>query len=302
MKYPTLREKYAPYMKQLLDASHAAKKIDDSNVYQVANPETKPLMDMLTAENILPGTRFEGRENFDDFIEQCNSGKHGLILMEHFSNTDLPSFIYLLEHDQDERYREFAKKVVAIAGMKLNEDNPAVRAFAESFTRVVIYPTRSLESAEKKAANEQEKEAEQKKASRINLSAMHAMHDCKKRGETILVFPSGTRYRPGKPETRRGLREIDSYIRMFDIAILVSVNGQILKIDPEHENDMMADFVTPDKIIFTGNPVINCKEFRKEILATLPEDEPDPKQVIIDRVMEILEKKHDEIEKIRETE
>lgn len=299
MQYQTLREKYTPFYKQLLGASEAAQKIDDTNVYQVANPKTKPLMDMLTAENILPGTRFEGRENFLDFIEQCNNGKHGLILMEHFSNTDLPSFIYLLEHDEDERFRNLAKKVVAIAGMKLNEDNPAVRAFAESFTRVVIYPTRSLESAEKKAANEEEKEAEQKKASRINLSAMHAMHDCKKRGEVILVFPSGTRYRPGRPETRRGLREIDSYIRMFDIALLVSVNGQILTIDPNNENDMMGDFVTPDKIIFTGSPVINCKEFRKSILEALPEDEPDPKQKVIDRVMEILEAKHNEIEKIR---
>lgn len=299
MQYQTLREKYTPFYKQLLGASEAAKKIDDTNVYQVANPKTKPLMDMLTAENILPGTRFEGRENFLDFIEQCNNGKHGLILMEHFSNTDLPSFIYLLEHDEDERFRNLAKKVVAIAGMKLNEDNPAVRAFAESFTRVVIYPTRSLESAEKKAANEEEKEAEQKKASRINLSAMHAMHDCKKRGEVILVFPSGTRYRPGRPETRRGLREIDSYIRMFDIALLVSVNGQILTIDPNNENDMMGDFVTPDKIIFTGSPVINCKEFRKSVLEALPEDEPDPKQKVIDRVMEILEAKHNEIEKIR---
>lgn len=299
MQYQTLREKYTPFYKQLLGASEAAKKIDDTNVYQVANPKTKPLMDMLTAENILPGTRFEGRENFLDFIEQCNNGKHGLILMEHFSNTDLPSFIYLLEHDEDERFRNLAKKVVAIAGMKLNEDNPAVRAFAESFTRVVIYPTRSLESAEKKAANEEEKEAEQKKASRINLSAMHAMHDCKKRGEVILVFPSGTRYRPGRPETRRGLREIDSYIRMFDIALLVSVNGQILTIDPNNENDMMGDFVTPDKLIFTGSPVINCKEFRKSVLESLPEDEPDPKQKVIDRVMEILEAKHNEIEKIR---
>ena len=128
---------------------------------------------------------------------------------------------------------------------------------------------------------------------------MHAMHDCKKRGEVILVFPSGTRYRPGRPETRRGLREIDSYIRMFDIALLVSVNGQILTIDPNNENDMMGDFVTPDKIIFTGSPVINCKEFRKSVLEALPEDEPDPKQKVIDRVMEILEAKHNEIEKIR---
>lgn len=299
MEKISLKQKYAPFFKQLLDASEAADTIDDSNVYQIANPKTRPIMSLLVKENMAPGSRIEGKENFIDFCEQVKSGKSGLILMEHYSNTDLPSFMHLLENDGDERLAELSTKVVAIAGMKLNEANPLVRAFAESFTRVVIYPTRSLESAEKKAANDAEKDAEQKKANRINMAAMHAMHDCKKRGEVILVFPSGTRYRPGKPETKRGLREIDSYIRMFDIALLVSINGSCLTIDPDNPEDMMADFVAPDKVVFSAKPVVNCKEFRKQILASLPEDTPDPKQVVIDNVMKLLDEEHERVEKIR---
>ncbi|MBQ1590650.1 MAG: 1-acyl-sn-glycerol-3-phosphate acyltransferase, partial [Treponema sp.] len=237
----------------------------------------------------------EGTENFEKFYDEVCAGKRGLILMEHYSNTDLPAFCYMLEHSGKEKLSDLSKRIVAIAGMKLNEASPIVRAFAESFTRVVIYPTRSLDTNEKNAATEEEAKAEEQKARKINLAAMHAMDDCKRRGQVILVFPSGTRYRPGHPETKRGLREIDSYLRMFDIVILVSINGSILEIQNE---DMLDDLVAPAKMIFTASPVIECKPFRKEYLASLPEDEADPKQKMIDHVMELLEKQHEEIQKI----
>ena len=136
------------------------------------------------------------------------------------------------------------------------------------------------------------------KARKINLAAMHAMDDCKRRGEVILVFPSGTRYRPGHPETKRGLKEIDSYLRLFDVAILVSINGSILQIQ-EGKEDMLSDIVVQDKVVITASPVINCKQFRKDYLATLPADEADPKQKVIDRVMQILEEQHDKVEETR---
>ena len=180
--------------------------------------------------------------------------------------------------------------------MKLNEADPIVRAWAEGFTRVVIYPSRSLDSVK---GSEEEKKAEEQKARKINLAAMRAMDSCKKNGEIILVFPSGTRYRPGKPETKRGLREIDSYLRMFDVMLLVSNNGNCLRINPEKPDNMLADVVEEDVIIHTASPVIDCKAFRKEVLDSLPADEADPKQKTIDRVMEILEEQHEKTEKIR---
>lgn len=293
----TIRSLYGPYFKQLAENSVAAAKIDATNVYQPANTKNRGLIDKLVSDNILPESHIGSEENFLDFYNQVKEGKSGLILMEHFANTDLPALMYLLDHNGKPELADLSKRIVAIAGMKLNEDDNIVRAFAESFTRVVIYPTRSLDKNAQKVSEEEAKE-EEMKARKINLAAMKAMDECKRRGEVILVFPSGTRYRPGHPETKRGLREIDSYLRLFDIAILVSINGSILKIQDGKE-DMLSDIVCKDKLVFTASPVIQCKQFRKDYLATLPADDPDPKQKIIDRVMQILEEQHDEVEKTR---
>ena len=295
----SIREKYADMFKALANLSVAAAKIDETNVYQKENPQTRKFMDKLVAENMAEGSRLEGKENFRAFLDAVKSGKHGLILMEHYSNTDLPALCYLLEHDLGEEGKDLSKRIVAIAGMKLNEANPLVRAFAESFTRVVIYPTRSLTKAEENAQSEQEKIEEEKRARTINLAAMRAMDKCKRDGEVILVFPSGTRYRPGHPETKRGLREIDSYLRMFDVMILVTINGSALTIDMNNPDDMLADLVEPAVQIFGASPLIECKSFRKEYMATLPADDPDPKQKMIDHVMEIFDEQHERIEKLR---
>ena len=133
-------------------------------------------------------------------------------------------------------------------------------------------------------------------ARKINLAAMHAMDDCKKRGQAILVFPSGTRYRPGKPETKRGLREIDSYLRLFDVMLLVSINGNCLRINPEAPDNMMMDLIENDTITLSASPVIECKQFRRDVIAGLSETEEDAKQKIVDRVMAILEEQHEAAE------
>ncbi|MCR4627977.1 MAG: 1-acyl-sn-glycerol-3-phosphate acyltransferase [Treponema sp.] len=298
----TLREKYGKYFSLMSKLSSAAPVIDATNVYEEANLETRKIMDSMIAENILPGTRLENVENFKAFNDAVKSGKRGLILMEHYSNMDLPALVYQLTRYKESWGKELADRIVAIAGMKLNEENPMVRAWAEGFTRVVIYPSRSLKAVEDKNISEEEKAAEEKRSRSINLAAMHAMDDCKRRGQVILVFPAGTRYRPGKPETKRGLREIDSYLRMFDVMILVTINGNCLRINPETPNDMLSDLVCEDIVIQAATPIINCKEFRKGMLSTIPEDDPDPKQKVVDELMKIFDKQHDEIEKIREKE
>lgn len=296
----TLKEQYGEYFKKALVVSKAAAKIDENNVYEEANLEARRFMDPLIEDNFLPGSGLGNLKNFEAFYNAVvNEKKRGLILMEHYSNLDLPAICYLLEKTNTDWGKDFSKRIVAIAGMKLNEENPFVRAFAEGFTRVVIYPTRSLQKVEGKEISDEEKAEEEKRARKINFAAMHAMDDCKKRGQIILVFPSGTRYRPGKPETKRGLAEIDSYLRMFDVMLLVSINGNCLPINPAAPDDMLADLVVQDKIILTASEVIECKTFRKSVLDALPENEPDPKQKTVDRVMEILEQQHNDVEKTR---
>ena len=294
----SIREKYGDILKQLAQVSVAADKINETNVYQKANQQTRKFIDVLVGDHLAEGSRLENKENWRAFFDAVKAGKSGLILMEHYSNADLPALCWLLEHDLGEEGKELSRKIVAIAGMKLNEADPGVKAFAESFSRVVIYPTRSLIKTEEKAQTEEEKLNEEKKARTINLAAMRAMDKCKRDGEVILVFPSGTRYRPGHPETKRGLREIDSYLRMFDVMVLVTINGQILSIDPDNPDDMLADKLDRAVQIFAASPVLTCKQYRKDYLASLPADHPDPKQAMIDHVMEQFDVQHAEIAKL----
>lgn len=295
-----LRIKCAKYFEPLLASSHAPAKIDETNIYQVANPAARAMMDKLIEETVLPGSGLNKIENFKRFYEMVTTEKKsGLILMEHYSNFDLPALLYFLAKDGGEWGSDFAKKIVAVAGMKLNEQNPIVRAWAEGFTRVVIYPTRSLNKATKNIADETEKANEEKRAHKINLFAMRAMHDCKKRGEIILVFPAGTRYRPGRPETKKGLREIDSYLRLFDVMLLVSINGNCLHLDPNDPDNMIMDIIENDTLTLTAHEPIICNDFRKQALAELSPDEPDPKQKVIDKIMAILQAQHDETEQLR---
>lgn len=295
----TLREKYGEAFSAMVKSSRAAAKIDESKVYEEANMENRKYMTKLLDDTFSAESGLGNIENFKAFYEKVvKEGKTGLILMEHYTNLDLPAIIYLLEKHGEDWSKDFASRIVAVAGMKLNEASAGVRAFTEGFTRVVIYPTRSLTAAADKGISEEELKAEEQKARKINFAAMRAMDACKKRGQIILVFPSGTRYRPGVPETKRGLREIDSYLRLFDNMILVSINGNCLRINPENPNDMLADILEPGKVTLTASPVINCKEFRDNVLNALPADDPDPKQKTIDKVMEYLQNQHDEVAKI----
>ncbi|MCQ2577135.1 MAG: 1-acyl-sn-glycerol-3-phosphate acyltransferase [Treponema sp.] len=292
----TLAGKYGSMIKEMAKKSRAAAKIDETSVYEEANLDIQKYMFTLLDDNLLPGSGLNAVENFKAFYDEVQNGKSGLILMEHYTNLDLPEIVYMLDKYGEDWSKDFSKKIVAVAGMKLNEADPAVRAFAECFTRVVIYPTRSLDAVGAKEISQEEKEEEEKRARKINFAAMRAMDACKKRGQVILVFPSGTRYRPGKPETKKGLREIDSYLRLFDKMILVSINGNCLRFNPECPENMIMDVVAQDKVTLTASPVIDCKDFRNKILESLPADEPDPKQKTVDAIMANLEKMHIENE------
>lgn len=292
----TLKGKYGKHFAEMAQVSHAAEKIDETKIYEEANLATRKYMNIILDDNFLPDSGLINPENFKAFYESVvKEGKTGLILMEHYSNLDLPGIIYLLEKHGEDWSKDFASRIVAVAGMKLNEAHPLVRAWTEGFSRVVIYPTRSLNAVnQKEEITEEEKIEEEKRARKINFAAMRKVDELKKQGKIILVFPSGTRYRPGCPDTKRGLREIDSYLRLFENVLLVGVNGNSLRIDMENPDDMLADIVVQDKITLTASPIINCKEFRNKVLATLPEDTPDPKQVIVDTIMAELDKVHEE--------
>ncbi|MDR0451747.1 MAG: 1-acyl-sn-glycerol-3-phosphate acyltransferase [Treponema sp.] len=291
----SLKERYGHLFGQLSKLSHAPAKINEFNVYEEGNPNTRKMIDAIVKENLLPGSRLEGREHFADFLEQVKAGKRGLFMAEHYSNLDLPIIFYLLEHDEGDFGGQIARRIVAISGLKLNEHDPLVRAYTEAFTRIVIYPSRSLA----KVTDPEEIN----RGKKINMAAMRAMDTTRRNKQIIAVFPSGTRYRPGKPETKRGVREMDSYLRIFDVMIFVSINGSCLRLSPDNPEDMLADQVFHDKVIVASSPVMECKPFRNAILASIdPASGIDQKQATVNRVMELLEEQHLKYEKIRTAE
>ena len=91
-----LSDKYAHIFKDLLAAARKENVIDETNIYQEANPKILPFVDSMLEENLLPGSNLMGIENIKDFLSQIQQGKHGLILCEHYSNFDLPFLHFML--------------------------------------------------------------------------------------------------------------------------------------------------------------------------------------------------------------
>jgi len=177
--------------------------------------------------------------------------------------------------------------------VKLNEESKLVLAFTEVFTRVVLYPSRGI----KAIADQDERHVADKRRARINIAAMKRLMSLRKDGKMILLFPSGTRYRPWDPSTARGLKEIDTYLKFYSRMVLVAVNGNTLL--PNPEGTMDEDFPTQDVMIYTVSTVRKCSEFRRRALKGREHDE-DPKQHVADSVMAALSALHARTEKARQ--
>jgi glycerol-3-phosphate O-acyltransferase len=262
--------------------------VTEQNVYQPGDVNIVPLLDKMVEALVLPGSGVSGMENILALHEKAVSGKSCLLLSEHYSNFDLPLFSYLLRKES-EKGKEIADALIAISGIKLNEENPLVAVFTSAYSRVVIYPSRSLQGL-----NTEKDRAEIVRSNAINRAAMKALAEVKTSGKLILVFPSGTRYRPWDPDSKKGVREIDSYIKSFDCMCPVSINGEVLHV---RKGDMMEDFVSEDVVRFTAGQVLSCEEFRNRARAEAEEQGiEDKKQAAVDAVMRLLEDMHNEAE------
>jgi len=255
--------------------------VTGENVYQEGNKDILPIIDTMVGSRMLPGSGVDGMENLEDLLAKAESGKACLLLVEHYSNFDL-SIFSLLVRQAGGRGDAIAQALIAIAGMKLNEDNPAVAAFASAYTRIVIYPNRSLKGLEP-----EKKRIELLRSYAINRAALKALDNVKTKGRLILLFPAGTRYRSWDPSTKKGVREIDSYLRSFDYMCCVALNGQILH---TQQTEMMNDIVTTDIVRVTAGPVYSCAEFRRKAQAAAGIE--DKKQAAADAIMAELEQLH----------
>jgi len=180
-----------------------------------------------------------------------------------------------------------AQALLAIAGFKLNEESPLVLGFAEAFCRIIIYPSRSLQGITDPALLE----TETRKSKQINMAAMKALTRAKYHGRMILVFPSGTRFRPGVPETKKGVKEIDTYLKSFEYFVPIGITGNVLHLNPA--GTMSEDLAQQDAMVYNVGKVQECKAFREAAQKDMA-PEADGKQLVVDSVMAELEKLNQE--------
>jgi len=263
------------------------------NVYQEGNKYILPFIDSMISENLEAGSGIRSFANIERLAALSRDGAKCLLLVEHYSNFDLPVLIYLLRKAGPEGER-IADSIVAIAGIKLSETNPVVTAFSEAYSRLVIYPSRSIDEIATKIVDPARRAAETAKANAINLASMKALARLRTEGKIVLVFPAGTRFRPWDPASKRGVREIDSYIRSFDYLSFVSVNGNILRLNTGGE--MLEDMVCKDRVIVDVSEPRRCDEYRERVKASLPPD-VDKKQGVVDAAMAELEAMHEGVER-----
>jgi hypothetical protein len=268
--------------------SRGQQSITTDNVYQPGNTAIVPFIEAIIDENLEPDSTIRSMENLIKLADLSTSGKSCLLLLEHYSNFDLPVFIHLLRKSGPEGIR-IADSIVAIAGIKLSATDPIVTTFAEAYSRLVIYPSRSVEALKQGMRDPKALAEEMLKSNAINRATMKALGELKTSGKLILVFPSGTRHRPWDPATKRGVREIDSYLKSFDYMCLISINGNILRINPEGE--MHEDLICRDTVILDASEPLACADFRETAKKDTRLGE-DRKQAIVDALMDRLEEMH----------
>ncbi|MCX7027269.1 MAG: 1-acyl-sn-glycerol-3-phosphate acyltransferase [Spirochaetes bacterium] len=288
----SIKERYTHLLIRMMSGAKQQKTLSDQDVYQEGETELLPYVDQIVRDHLLPGSGITGMENLSLLLEKAKAGESCLLLLEHYSNFDLPALHYLLRQS-GETGTKLAEALVSIAGIKLSESNPIINAFAQAYTRIVIYPSRSLEIIKQNYKDPNKLYHEVIRSMNINRAAIRVLNSVKGSGKIVLVFPAGTRYRPGDPATKRGVREIASYIKSFDNFCLMSINGNILRINPTGE--MEEDLLNADKVIFTAGQVYPCER----LLGHIKEEHhfrDDKKQELVDHIMEGLERMHNEVE------
>jgi len=287
----TLIQKYPEFVKQLNNQRKESVVVNSDNVYQQANQSNFKILDSMIIQDLMKeNSQIKNLEVLEDLFAKAQEGKSVALFLEHYSNFDLPCLISLLKNKYNRE--DIAEKIIALSGVKLNEDHPFVLGFAESFNRIIVYPSQAINKIESSNLTDQEKQEEKDKALAINMKSLRLVSEKKKTGYITVIFPSGTRYREGRPETKKGIKEMEGYLRQFDYIALVSIHGNILHISNEN---MLDDQCSEEVILFNISNPYSYKDFSQGINRDHYENRDDYKQVIVDNMMNHLEDLHNSL-------
>jgi len=254
------------------------------NVYQIGSRENRKRIGEIVDVLALPGSRIDNVESLIELRRRNLAGESCIIMAEHYSNLDYPVIFRFIENHRN-LGPEVAETLLPIRGMKLSETLPIVAMFSRSYDTIVIYPSRTLDSI----TDPKELAEVRKKSVRINHAAMREMVARKREGRIIVVFPSGTRYRSWDPDTKRGVREIGSYMKTFDNIVFMGINGNLLPIS--RTGDMSQDAMIRDLMVLTCSDIVDGRRYRAKMKALMPGGK-NLKSYLVDQVMMELEKIH----------
>lgn len=264
--------------------------ITPENVYQPAHKNNREALFNIIKTAHLPGSTILGEENILKLNELVSQGKTCIILSEHLSNLDVPSMFVRFYDHPNSKMKEIFEKIIFVAGVKLNE-NPLVKLFSEMFSRIVLVPLSGL--------SKMKTQEELDFAKRINIAATRKLAELRKLGNIFLMYPAGTRYRPWKPETKKGIKETVSYINSFDYFCCCSINGN--NMPPKEHEDMTREQFVDDTLVFNFGEVKDSKSYINEMTESQniyeKDDKENIKQYIVDCIMgeiDVLHNKSDQ--------
>ncbi|MDH4224701.1 MAG: hypothetical protein OEW12_03540 [Deltaproteobacteria bacterium] len=233
--------------------------VTPENVYQPGVAKGRDLFEELQEKLFLPNSGVEGLEHLDQCLEDLKAGRQVIFLADHRGNFDVPSFNALLRR-HGARYAPIQDRLTYVAGRKLNESSDLVKMFTEKYSRLVIVPRREIPqpSPDETPAQTEARLAVEADASRINRAAFRALMKLKKEGHIFVLFPLGGRYKSGAKN--EPVKESTSYVRAFDTAYLISMEGNLLptKEVMEEERPVAA------KVVFRVGPPLDCKRFLEQ--------------------------------------
>lgn len=265
--------------------------VTPENVYQPGVAAGRAELEAFVLRLFLPGSRVEGVEHFDEVLARIRAGRSVLFMAEHRGNLDAPSFHSLLRREHP-RVHEILDRLVYVAGRKLNESSDFIKMFTEKYSRLVIVPKRDLPKpkANETAAEREARDRYEKEAARINRAAFRELVRHKKEGMIFVLFPLGGRLKPDADNVP--VRESTSYVRAFDCACLISMEGNTLPPAPRMEDERPLQA----KVVFRAGPLLDCKAFLAEQKAlfdaavqagALPQD-ADLDQFVVENIMAML--------------
>ncbi|MDF1664604.1 MAG: hypothetical protein P1V97_22790, partial [Planctomycetota bacterium] len=173
-------------------------------------------------------------------------------------------------------------RMVFIAGRKLNEESPLSKAFCESYTRLVVSPPSYFRKHEDKP-----KKLAQGRA--VNMAALRSARQLLRKGSLLFLFPTGTRYRPDRPETMNALPQVDGYLRMCKNFVVMNIHGNTLP--PIDKRTMVDDDIRRDIIRMSVGPVTSVSDFRRDILSKEQQDDVAPRQAVANAIMDLIKKR-----------